>query len=40
MHVLVLGAGVVGTATAYYPNKLGHQVIVIYRTQGVDYETS
>ena len=40
MHVIVLGAGVVGTATAYYLNKLGHQVTVIDRTQGVADETS
>ena len=40
MHVIVLGAGVVGTATAYYLNKLGHQVTVIDRTQGVAEETS
>ena len=38
MHVIVLGAGVVGTATAYYLNKPGQQVTVIASNQAVDEE--
>lgn len=40
MHIVVLGAGVVGTATAYYLNQVGHQVTVIDQCSGVADETS
>lgn len=40
MHIIVLGAGVVGVATAYYLNLAGHQVTVIDRQAGVADETS
>lgn len=40
MHVIILGAGVVGTATAYYLNRAGHQVSIIDRADGVAEETS
>ncbi|MDO4433166.1 MAG: D-amino acid dehydrogenase [Alysiella sp.] len=40
MQVIVLGAGVVGVATAYYLNQAGHQVTVIDRAAGVADETS
>ena len=40
MKVLVLGAGVVGVATAYYLARAGHEVVVIDRRDGVALETS
>jgi D-amino-acid dehydrogenase len=40
MKVLVLGAGVVGTACAYYLSKAGHEVTVIDRQPGPARETS
>ena len=40
MKVLVLGAGVVGTACAHYLAKDGHQVTVIDRRSGPALETS
>lgn len=40
MKVIVLGAGIVGTTTAYYLNKAGHDVTVIDRQSGVADETS
>lgn len=40
MHICVLGAGVVGTATAWYLSKAGHQVTVIDRQPGAGLETS
>lgn len=40
MKVIVLGAGVIGTATAYYLAKAGHEVTVIERQQGAALETS
>ena len=40
MKVLVLGAGVVGTAAAYYLNRAGHDVTVIERNNGAGLETS
>jgi D-amino-acid dehydrogenase len=40
MKVIVLGAGIVGTASAWYLNKAGHQVSVIERQPGVAQETS
>ena len=40
MKIIVLGAGVVGVATAYYLNKAGHQVTVIDRQPAPALETS
>ncbi|QJR16056.1 D-amino acid dehydrogenase [Usitatibacter palustris] len=40
MKVLVLGAGVVGTATAWYLAKEGHEVTVLERQPGAGLETS
>ena len=40
MHVVVLGAGVVGLATAYYLTRDGHRVTVVDRNDGVALETS
>ena len=40
MRVLVLGAGVVGTATAWYAAKSGHEVVVVERREGAGLETS
>jgi len=40
MHILVLGAGVVGTTTAWYLQKQGHQVTVIDRQNQAGLETS
>lgn len=40
MRVLVLGAGVVGTATAWYLAKAGHEVTVVDRQPGPGLETS
>ena len=40
MRVLVLGAGVVGTAAAYYLNEVGHEVTVVERQAGAGLETS
>ena len=40
MKVCVLGAGVIGTTTAYYLNKAGHEVTVIDRQSGAGLETS
>ena len=40
MKVLVLGAGVVGLATAYYLWKDGHEVVVVDRQSGPGQETS
>ena len=40
MRVLVLGAGVVGTAAAYYLNEAGHEVTVVERQAGAGLETS
>jgi D-amino-acid dehydrogenase len=40
MHICVLGAGVVGTTTAWYLSKAGHQVTVIDRQPGAGLETS
>jgi len=40
MKVLVLGAGVVGVATAYYLWKDGHEVTVVERQPGPGRETS
>lgn len=40
MRVLVLGAGVVGTAAAWYLAKAGHEVTVVDRQPGPGMETS
>ncbi len=40
MKVLVLGAGVVGTAAAYYLNRAGHEVSVVERQSAAGRETS
>ena len=40
MKVLVLGAGVVGVASAWYLNKAGHEVTVIDRQHAAALETS
>jgi D-amino-acid dehydrogenase len=40
MHVLVIGAGVIGLATAWYLRADGHQVAVVERNRDVALETS
>ena len=40
MRVLVLGSGVVGTASAYYLAKAGHEVTVVDRQPAAGMETS
>ncbi len=40
MKVMVLGAGVVGVASAYYLARAGHDVTVVDRQQGPGLETS
>jgi D-amino-acid dehydrogenase len=40
MKVIVLGAGVVGTASAWYLQQAGHEVMVIERQPGPALETS
>ncbi|TCM64511.1 D-amino acid dehydrogenase small subunit [Acinetobacter calcoaceticus] len=40
MHIVVMGAGVIGTTTAYYLARAGHEVTVIERQPGVALETS
>jgi D-amino-acid dehydrogenase len=40
MRVVVLGAGVVGVAAAWYLARDGHQVVVVDRRDGVALETS
>ncbi|MCQ4143384.1 D-amino acid dehydrogenase [Vogesella sp. AC12] len=40
MHVIVLGSGVVGTATAYYLARQGASVTVLERQPGAGLETS
>lgn len=40
MNVLVLGAGVIGTTSAYFLAKQGHNVTVVDRQDGVAMETS
>jgi D-amino-acid dehydrogenase len=40
MKTMVLGAGIIGTTTAYYLAKLGHEVEVIERQPDVALETS
>ena len=40
MKVLVLGAGVIGTTTAWYLTQQGHEVTVVDRREGAGLETS
>ena len=40
MHVMVLGAGVVGTTTAWFLREAGHEVTVVERRAGAGEETS
>ncbi|HJV86765.1 MAG TPA: D-amino acid dehydrogenase [Noviherbaspirillum sp.] len=40
MKVIVLGAGIIGTASAWFLNKAGHEVTVIDRQTGAARETS
>ena len=40
MKVLILGAGVIGTTTAWYLAKLGHEVTVVDRRDAAGLETS
>ena len=40
MRVIVLGAGLVGVASAWYLQKAGHEVIVLERQPGAGLETS
>ena len=40
MKIVVLGAGVVGTTTAYFLAEAGHEVVVIDRQPGPGLETS
>ncbi|MDQ9169922.1 D-amino acid dehydrogenase [Oxalobacteraceae bacterium R-40] len=40
MKVIVLGSGIVGTASAWFLNKAGHEVTVLDRQPGVAQETS
>lgn len=40
MKVLVIGAGVVGTTTAWYLAQAGHEVVVVDRQPGAGQETS
>ena len=40
MKTIVLGGGVIGTTTAYYLAKLGHEVDLVDRQDGVALETS
>lgn len=40
MKVIVLGSGIIGTASAWFLNKAGHDVTVIDRQPGVAQETS
>jgi D-amino-acid dehydrogenase len=40
MKVLVLGAGIIGTSSAWYLSKAGHDVTVVERQNGAALETS
>lgn len=40
MKVIVLGAGIIGTSSAWFLNKAGHEVTVIERQPGAAQETS
>src|SRR3569623_1883540 len=39
MKVIVLGSGIIGTASAWFLNKAGHEVTVIERQPGAALET-
>ena len=40
MKTIVLGAGIVGTATAYFLAKQGHEVEVVERQSGADRKST
>ncbi|MEB0284815.1 FAD-dependent oxidoreductase, partial [Sphingomonas sp. 10B4] len=40
MKIIILGAGVIGTASAYFLAKAGHEVTVIERQPAAALETS
>jgi len=40
VKVIVLGSGIIGTASAWFLNKAGHEVIVVERAPGAAQETS
>ena len=40
MHIVVIGAGIIGVTTAYFLRRDGHDVTVIERRSGVAQETS
>ena len=40
MKVIVMGAGVIGVATAWYLSQAGHEVTVLERNAGAARETS
>ena len=40
MHILILGSGVIGTTSAYYLARAGHQVTVVDRQSGPALEAS
>lgn len=40
MKVIVLGSGIIGTASAWFLNKEGHEVVVVDRQPGPGQETS
>src|SRR5215207_7064541 len=40
MHVIVVGAGIIGVTTAYFLRRDGHAVTVLERRSGVAQETS
>ena len=40
MHVVVIGAGLLGVTTAYYLRRIGHEVTVLERREGSGLETS
>ena len=40
MKILILGSGVVGTSSAYFLARAGHEVEVVDRQRGAGLETS
>lgn len=40
MKIIVLGAGIIGTASAWFLRKAGHEVVVVERQPGAAQETS
>ncbi len=40
MKVIVLGSGIIGTASAWFLHKAGHEVVVVERANGAAQETS